>query len=114
MTDWSRDISILPMTSSNLSISTVDSSALENNSRLDAEFYHPHLLDLRERLRPVSKPLGAFAKYIKRGTQPQYSEEGTIPAIRSVNVRETGLNETRQEMVEETFYDSKKAGQVRK
>ncbi len=61
---------------------------------------------------PIS--LGQVAPYINRGLQPDYQEDGSVPVLRTVNIREDGFSETRQEFVSDKFYLENPRGQVRK
>ena len=61
---------------------------------------------------PVS--LGQIAAYITRGLQPVYQEDGSIPVLRTVNIREDRFSETRQDFVSSEFYWKNPRGQVRK
>lgn len=73
---------------------------------INAEMFTPDIVELRNKLRSNGyKPLAEFAKYIKRGSQPEYSTDGTIKALRSVNIRENGFSNDRQEFVTEDFYN---------
>lgn len=73
---------------------------------INAEMFTPDIVELRKKLRSNGyKPLAEFAKYIKRGSQPEYSTDGTIKALRSVNIRENGFSNDRQEFVTEDFYN---------
>lgn len=80
---------------------------------INAELFTPDIVNLRNNLKNKNfKPLGMYAKYIKRGMQPEYSSNGTIKVLRSVNIRETGFSADRQEFVNEEFYNKKTSGQV--
>ena len=73
---------------------------------INAEMFTPDIIQLREKLKANGyKPLAEYAKYIKRGSQPEYSPDGTIKALRSVNIRENGFSDDRQEFVTEDFYN---------
>ncbi len=73
---------------------------------INAEMFTPDIIKLREKLKANGyKQLGDYAKYIKRGAQPEYSPDGTIKALRSVNIRENGFSDDRQEFVTEDFYN---------
>ena len=56
--------------------------------------------------------MGDLVSYIKRGVQPQYDEEGFIPALRTVNIRQDGFSMTRQEYINQDFYDANPRGQI--
>jgi len=81
--------------------------------RLDAEHFRPDYTRSEYLVNKVgAKPLGQLASYIKRGVQPSYSEEGKIPVLRTVNIREIALSDNRQEWVTTNFFQSNPRGQV--
>jgi hypothetical protein len=91
----------------------VSLSEVLDSARLDAEYYHPTLVSIESRVRACEyRLLGDIAGYINRGTQPTYDEDGMIPALRTVNIREKGLTDTRREFVTQDFYESKPRGRV--
>ncbi len=93
--------------------SSVNKSSLYWILRLNAEFYEPEILEIRNSL--ISKKahsLWNLAWYIKRWTQPNYSN-WNIKVLRSVNIRENGFSDDRQEYIEEYFYNSKKSWQIK-
>lgn len=74
--------------------------------RCDAEYFRK---DYQANISILEKTgntvlLGKLYKYINRGTQPIYNKNGTIKALRSVNVGFMKFNETRQEYVTEDFF----------
>ncbi len=75
-----------------------------NDFSIHSEAFLPKIINIRRNLikKGFSK-LGKFAKYIKSGHQPLYNSDGEIPVIRPVNVRDDGINNTRQEFVTEEF-----------
>jgi hypothetical protein len=84
--------------------------------RCDAEYFRK---DYKENLKFLEKTgatttLGRLFKKIERGEKPEYQEVGPIPVLRSVNIRELGFNDTRQEYVTDSFYNKKTRGQVLK
>ena len=95
----------------------VNLSEVRNSSRdllLHPEFFSPDILTFRRKaLKDGYVPLEKFVGYIKRGTQPNYTKDGTIKVLRSVNVQRYGLNDIRQEYVNKEFFDIKKQGQVK-
>jgi hypothetical protein len=77
--------------------------------RCDAEYFRK---DYKENLKFLEKTgatttLGRLFKKIERGEKPEYQEVGPIPVLRSVNIRELGFNDTRQEYVTDSFYNKK-------
>lgn len=97
--------------------SVVNLSEAKNSSRdflLHPEFFGSDILKFRRKaLKDGYVPLERFVGYIKRGTQPSYTKDGTIKVLRSVNVQRYGLNDIRQEYVNKDFFDVKKQGQVK-
>jgi restriction endonuclease S subunit len=95
--------------------SLINLSEVCQAGRIDAEHFRPDYLAVEEKVAGFSPvPLGRIASYINRGVQPEYQEGGTIPVLRTVNVREHGFSETRQEFVSDAFYRENPRGQVRK
>ena len=83
------------------------------SARLDSEHFQPSFVNMESKVRSFDhKLLGQIAGYINRGTQPTYSEEGEIPVLRTVNIREKGLTDTRQDFVTKEFFDDNPRGQV--
>lgn len=82
--------------------------------RFDAEYFRKDYIILIEALKNTGEAttLGKMFKLINRGEKPEYSSKGIIPVLRSVNIRNLGFNNTRQEYVTESYYNSKKNGQV--
>lgn len=96
--------------------SIVNLSEVKNTSKdflIHAEFFEPKIQSFRKYAKNNNfQKLENYVNYIKRGTQPLYSENGKIPVLRSVNIRENGFTTDRQEFVDENFYNSKKQGQI--
>lgn len=81
--------------------------------RLDAEFFQLDYIAYEKAVRKRSPiRLGDAAKTIQRGIQPNYDDDGTIPVIRTVNVRELELSRARQEFVSEAFLKANPRGKV--
>jgi len=81
--------------------------------RMDAEFFRPDFVAIEKQvLRMSAVPLSKISKYIDRGTQPRYEDEGTIPVLRTVNVRSGYISDARQEYVTEEFSLNNPKGQV--
>jgi prepilin-type processing-associated H-X9-DG protein len=95
--------------------SIVTLSEVIEADRLDSEYFRPDSVAIEAKVNSFShKTLGQIAPYINRGTQPEYSEEGTIPVLRTVNIREEEFSSTRQQFVTKDFHDQKQRGQVYK
>ncbi|MDD3793905.1 MAG: restriction endonuclease subunit S [Candidatus Gracilibacteria bacterium] len=99
----------------NLDISIVNLEDLENHNRFDSEFYAVDILGLRNKLKSNgSKKLLDYKVNIKRGINPNYSENGEIKVLRSVNIRENGFSDTRQDFISFETYDSINNGKTKK
>lgn len=84
-----------------------------NDFLIHAEFFHPKIQKFRKYAKNNDfQKLENYVGYVKRGVQPLYSNFGTIPVLKSVNIRECGITEDRQEYVDENFFKSKKQSQV--
>jgi type I restriction enzyme S subunit len=93
--------------------SIVSSGELNNTARWDAEFYQPSFRTLAKRLKDAKAvPLGRFVAQAKRGLGPDYNEDGKIPVIRTVNVRNLEISGERLEYVTEAFFKNNPRGQV--
>jgi restriction endonuclease S subunit len=91
----------------------IDLATTVTAERLDAEHFRPDFMNAEQIITSLSsKVLGVVAKDIHRGVQPAYDKEGTIPALRTVNITTQGVNNTRQELVSEAFARKNKRGQV--
>ncbi|MGG5578112.1 hypothetical protein ACPDHL_12330 [Myroides sp. C15-4] len=86
------------------------------SDRFDAEYYRKDYIENINLLNSTGEVLkfNRLFKYIKRGSQPAYSQCGSIKVLRSVNVGKMSFNETRQEYVDQKFFDSNIRGQVKK
>jgi len=84
--------------------------------RCDAEYFRKDYQDNISFLKKTGDAcnLGRLFNHINRGSQPSYSNNGTIKALRSVNVGFMNFNETRQEYVTKSFFESNNRGQVQK
>lgn len=81
--------------------------------RFDAEHFRPDYVRNEELVRAQnSRPLRGVALYIARGVQPQYDEAGDIPVLRTVNVQDGYVADTRQEFVSADFWAKNPRGQV--
>lgn len=86
---------------------------ISSDFSINAELFTPDIVALRNDLKNKNfKPLSEYAKYIKRGVQPEYSNDGKIKILRSVNIREAGFSADRQEFINEEFYNKKTGGQA--
>lgn len=91
----------------------IDLTSTMDAERLDAEHFRPDFMKAEHAVALLSsKTLGTVAVDIHRGVQPTYDPQGTIPALRTVNVTLEGINNTRQELVTEAFARTNKRGQV--
>jgi restriction endonuclease S subunit len=78
--------------------------SLSRSSRFDSEFfYEPHLTTETALNRYGSKPLSEYISEAHRGVGPKYDPEGIVPVVRSVNVRNFEVSQTRIEYVSESF-----------
>lgn len=84
--------------------------------RCDAEYFRKDYQDNISYLKTTGEiyNLGHLFNHINRGSQPLYSNNGSIKALRSVNVGFMNFNETRQEYVTESFFEANNRGQVQK
>jgi len=86
---------------------------LERFSRWDAEYFSPKPTELLAALRQVgARPLGTYIDKAQRGMAPNYDPAGSVPIIRTVNVRDLEFSATRQEYVTQSFYSSLSKGHV--
>jgi len=93
--------------------SIVPFDKLTSAARWDAEYYQPHLLALSDRLkRNGAALLGRYVTQAQRGQAPAYNDKGTVPVIRTVNVRDLELSDERLEHVSKTSFDENRKGQV--
>ena len=74
--------------------------------RFDAEYFRKDYQDNLSYLKKTGDTynLGRLFNHVNRGSQPLYSNNGTIKALRSVNVGFMNFNETRQEYVTDSFF----------
>lgn len=86
---------------------------IKNAARWDSEFYRPDLKGLIDSLKANhGRPLREFVIQAQRGQAPAYNPDGEIPIIRTVNVREVGFSDARQEFVSRSFFDAVERGKV--
>ena len=93
--------------------SIVSLSEIGQIERWDAEFFGgtpKRMLAALERIGAL--PLSSFITNAQRGQAPAYDISGTVPVIRTVNVRDLGFSDARQEYVTETFLRSASKGGV--
>lgn len=94
--------------------SIIKLSEIKQNSdcRLDAEYYKLDYQKFREYTKKNNfQKLESYVNYIKRGRQPLYLENGNIPILRSVNIKEKEITHNRQEFTSYDFFNIKKQGQ---
>lgn len=83
------------------------------SERIDAEHFRPDYVRNEALVNKFpSRPLREVALSIARGTQPQYEEDGEFPVLRTVNVQNGYISETRQEFVDAEFWAKNARGQV--
>lgn len=83
------------------------------SERIDAEHFRPDYVRNEALVNNFSsRPLREIALSIARGTQPQYEEDGEFPVLRTVNVQNGYISETRQEFVSADFWAKNPRGQV--
>lgn len=83
--------------------------------RFDAEFFQPlYKENIKSLTTGESRQLGNLFSIIDRGEKADYQESGDIPVLRSVNIRDLGFNDQRQEYVTREYYNKKAKGQVHK
>ncbi len=82
--------------------------------RFDAEYFRKDYKKNIEYLKSTGEvtTLRRLFKTIDRGSKAEYKEFGSIPVLRSVNVRALAFNDTRQEYVSQEYYDLNPKGQV--
>ena len=83
--------------------------------RFDAEFFQPlYKENIKSLTTGESLQLGNLFSIIDRGEKADYQESCDIPVLRSVNIRDLGFNDQRQEYVTREYYNKKAKGQVHK
>ena len=93
---------------------SLDFRHVQASGRLDAEYFSPAYMRLEEACaRLNADTIGSIAAHIRRGVQPLYDADGTVPVLRTVNIRELDLSEARQEFVNEKFANENSRGRVR-
>ena len=81
--------------------------------RCDAEYYQPLYQDnIKSISIDQTVSLGDLFSVIERGEKAEYTSTGTIPVLRSVNIRDLDFNDQRQEYVTIDYFSKKKRGQV--
>jgi type I restriction enzyme M protein len=94
-------------------ISFVTTKAIAAADRWDAEFFGPKPVNLLKKLGNVGwQPLGEFIAMAQRGLAPAYDTKGTVPVIRTVNVREVEFSDARQEYVSQEFFGNVSRGKI--
>lgn len=93
--------------------SIVSAEDIGRAARWDAEFFGQAAKDLIARLNEVgAQPLGQFIANAQRGSAPEYESAGTVPVVRTVNVREVEFSDARQEYVSRQFFDDAPKGKI--
>jgi len=95
--------------------SIVKLSKLEGAKRIDAEFYSPYYFDLEKKIKNKKWDyLGNLIIFNRRGIQPKYSSTPTkYRAVISQNILEDFLDVSNLQFVEEKFFNSKRAQEVK-
>lgn len=93
--------------------SVVAAEGIGRAGRWDAEFFGQAAQGLTVRLNEVgAQPLGRFIANAQRGSAPEYDPTGTVPVVRTVNVREIEFSDTRQEYVSRKFFEEAPKGKI--
>jgi hypothetical protein len=97
-----------------VSLSVVESDRLHGVERWDAEYFRPQFLQLADSLESVGcESLASYVDTISRGCAPEYDPDGTVPVVRTVNVRPLEFSTARREYVRAEFYSGNSDGQIR-
>lgn len=79
-------------------------AGVTKNERWDAEFVAPDVIELLAALDARgADQLGTLVVSAQRGVAPDYRADGTVPVLRTANVRDLELSDERQEYVTGTF-----------
>lgn len=85
-----------------------------NDFLIHAEFFHPKIQKFRKYAKNNDfQKLENYVGYVKNGIQPYYINNGTIPVIRPVNIRENEITNERQECINDYFYKENIRGQIK-
>lgn len=91
----------------NLDVSIVEVKELENNNRIDSDFYAVDILWLRNNLKEKwATKLKDLNIIVNRWVNPDYDENWEIKVLRSVNIRENWFSNIRQDYINEEYYSS--------
>lgn len=97
--------------------SIVNLSEVKNASNdflIHAEFFYPKIQKFRKYAKNNDfQKLENYVGYVKNGIQPDYINNGTIPVIRPVNIRENEITNERQEYINDYFYKENIRGQIK-
>lgn len=88
---------------------------LNNELRIDAEFYHPkyeHLFSLLQNNSLFTKKIGEIQAYNARGVQPVYSSDGELNVVNSKHILDTTLDYENFEKTHYSIWDSKPKAQI--
>ena len=91
-----------------------ESKTLFTSGRWDAEYFQPRYISLQSTLKKNGAvPLGTMATHVARGVAPPYLENGSVPVVRTVNVRELEFSDTRRVFVAASSYDNMPDAQIK-
>lgn len=94
-------------------VSVTQFAEIQKAERWDSEFYSPTPASLIAALEIVNAcPLTNFIATAQRGLAPEYAPNGTVPVVRTVNVRDLELSNARQEYVTEDFFENANKGAI--
>jgi len=82
--------------------------------RADAEFFDSYYQSILQTIKKSGniEEFKYLFNHIGRGEKPEYSEKGTVPVVRSVNVENLSFNDIRQDYVTENFCEVKDRGKI--
>lgn len=88
---------------------------INNELRIDAEFYHPkyeHLVLLLEHNALFTKKIGEIQIYNARGVQPTYSTDGEINVVNSKHILDNTLDYDNFEKTHHYMWETKSKAQI--
>lgn len=88
---------------------------LDNEVRLDAEFYHPkyeYLFSMLQNNSLFTKKIGEIQTYNARGVQPAYSIDGELNVVNSKHILDTSLDYDNLEKTHYSIWNSKAKAQI--
>jgi|GEM_PF-2410541 len=96
-----------------LSYKTI-SNTIENNARLDAEFYQPKFITLASFLQKKgAMRLGEFCNKPNRGVQPEYVADGNVLVINSKHLGSTQIDIENTERTSDAFFSDENSFDAR-